>query len=181
MKQNGCCRKTKHFLAVIGKNPFYFGGNTFTECVIYNNQQTQEYTELSKKSLDKMKLSILKYMKYLGGSEYSKCVVEGENVLNAGHLILAEKTEENLENFNIQILRINIRKVVVCKAGNSGKTSNRSSWYHQAIGNVSGQFRSMSQNICICSMQRASNYFAFVFTGYTFLQKACGMKSENLM
>ncbi|KAJ8980689.1 hypothetical protein NQ317_006085 [Molorchus minor] len=51
------------------------------------------------KSLDKMKLSILEYMKYLGGSEYSKC--EGENVLNAGHLILAGKTEENIENVTI--------------------------------------------------------------------------------
>ncbi|KAJ8980483.1 hypothetical protein NQ317_013236 [Molorchus minor] len=59
-------------------------------------------TKLCIESLDKMKLiSILEYMKYLGGSEYSKCVVEGENVLNAGHLILAGKTEENLENVTI--------------------------------------------------------------------------------
>ncbi|KAJ8985419.1 hypothetical protein NQ317_017048 [Molorchus minor] len=53
-------------------------------------------SDLIAQSLDKMKLSILEYMQYLGGSEYSKCVVEGENVLNAGHLILAETTEENL-------------------------------------------------------------------------------------
>lgn len=39
-----------------------------------------------------MRLSITVYTAYLEGSEHSKCVVEGENVLNAGHLILAGKT-----------------------------------------------------------------------------------------
>ncbi|KAK9720499.1 YqaJ-like viral recombinase domain [Popillia japonica] len=42
----------------------------------------------------KMKLSILEYMRYLEGSQHSKCVVEGENVVNAGHLILAGKNQE---------------------------------------------------------------------------------------
>lgn len=41
-----------------------------------------------------MKLSILEYMRYLEGSQHSKCVVEGENVVNAGHLILAGKNQE---------------------------------------------------------------------------------------
>ncbi|KAJ8983631.1 hypothetical protein NQ317_004269 [Molorchus minor] len=68
-------------------------------CMI--NEDKIKIRTLLLKSLDKMKLSILEYMKYLGGSEYSKCVVEGENVLNAGHLILAGKTEENLENVTI--------------------------------------------------------------------------------
>ncbi|KAJ8977808.1 hypothetical protein NQ317_000065 [Molorchus minor] len=65
------------------------------------NVSETEKNHIETKSLDKMKLSILEYMKYLGGSKYSKCVVEGENVLNAGHLILAGKTEENLENVTI--------------------------------------------------------------------------------
>lgn len=37
-------------------------------------------------------------MRYLGGTKNSKCIVKGENVLNAGHLILAGKIEAN-DNF----------------------------------------------------------------------------------
>lgn len=48
-----------------------------------------------------MRLSILEYMRYLEGSTHSKCVVEGENVLNAGHLVLGGKTEVTNEFINI--------------------------------------------------------------------------------
>lgn len=48
-----------------------------------------------------MKLSILEYMKYIGGSEHSKCVVEGENVINARHFILAGKMDATSEVMSI--------------------------------------------------------------------------------
>nr|CAI5842319.1 unnamed protein product [Callosobruchus analis] len=41
-----------------------------------------------------MRLSIMEFMEYIGGSEHSKCVVEGENVLKVCHLILAGKIQE---------------------------------------------------------------------------------------
>ncbi|VEN44989.1 unnamed protein product [Callosobruchus maculatus] len=41
-----------------------------------------------------MKLSIIEYMNYIGGSKNSKCVEEGESILNEQHLILAGKVRE---------------------------------------------------------------------------------------
>lgn len=91
-----------------------------------------------------MKLGIMEYMRYLGGSEHSKCVVEGENVINAGHLLSAGKLEETSDFISIYGLcvqsssvdslphevtgklsvgsTINILNMLcTCKAGNSGR------------------------------------------------------------
>lgn len=91
-----------------------------------------------------MRLSILEYMRYLEGSLHSKCVVEGENVLNAGHLILGGKTEVSSKFVSIYGLclqssainsdpheikgtlstdeTVKIKEMrCSCKAGNSGK------------------------------------------------------------
>ncbi|XP_030758055.1 uncharacterized protein LOC115883786 [Sitophilus oryzae] len=51
-----------------------------------------------------MRLSIVEYMNYLKGSTHSKCVVERENVLNAGHLTLRGKTEATSELVSIYVL-----------------------------------------------------------------------------
>lgn len=105
-----------------------------------------------------MKLSILVYMKYLGGSEHSKCVVEGENVLNAGHLILAGKIQETSCSNFIDVYglclqssaldsnpheitgRLSIASSVKiinmlcsCKAGNSGKCKHISAFLIRII------------------------------------------------
>lgn len=92
-----------------------------------------------------MRLSILEYMRYLDGSTHSKCVVEGENVLNAGHLILVGKTKFTSDWINVyglclqssainsdpheikgtlttQEATVKIKEMhCSCKAGNSGK------------------------------------------------------------
>lgn len=51
--------------------------------------------------MSEIRLSIVDYMKYLEGTENSKCVYEGEHVLNAGHLILAGKTKTTATSLNI--------------------------------------------------------------------------------
>lgn len=38
-----------------------------------------------------VRVSIVEYMKYVEGTEASRCVYEGEEVLNAGHIILFGK------------------------------------------------------------------------------------------
>jgi hypothetical protein len=102
-----------------------------------------------------MKLSILEYMKYIGGSEHSKCVVEGENVINARHLILAGKMDATSEVMSIYGLfavkffrlvpheitgklsvdgSISIMKMsCTCKAGNSGKCKHVSAFLIKCI------------------------------------------------
>ncbi|KAG5889278.1 hypothetical protein JTB14_007040 [Gonioctena quinquepunctata] len=42
-------------------------------------------------SVINMRLSLLEYMRYIGGTHSSRCVYEGEEVLNAGHVILCGK------------------------------------------------------------------------------------------
>lgn len=93
-----------------------------------------------------MKLSLIEYMRYIGGTHSSRCVYEGEEVLNAGHVILCGKlsssTQDKLhlcalclqttsltsdphqikgtllkEDGQVQIEKMNCS----CKAGNSGK------------------------------------------------------------
>ncbi|XP_050511157.1 uncharacterized protein LOC126887611 [Diabrotica virgifera virgifera] len=52
-----------------------------------------------------MRLSIVEYMVYLKGSEhYSEYVVEGEELLNAGHLLLAGITDQHLNKIFIYAL-----------------------------------------------------------------------------
>lgn len=92
-----------------------------------------------------IRLSIVDYMKYLEGTKNSKCVYEGEHVLNAGHLILAGKTKSTATSVNIIALCLQSsalenephkieglfkignqkaqieRMVCSCKAGQSGR------------------------------------------------------------
>lgn len=86
-------------------------------------------------------------MDYLGGTNTSRCVYEGEEVLNAGHLIMCGKLDSTSQEKNIVVcglclqtsdlkshpheikgqLEIINKKLKVknmncsCKAGNSGK------------------------------------------------------------
>ncbi|KAK9693331.1 SWIM zinc finger protein [Popillia japonica] len=92
-----------------------------------------------------MKLGLLEYFSYVSNSEYSRCVSEGEAVLNAGHVILCGKTKQegslletvalclqtsalSAEPHKIQgVFEINNDGVKIskfncsCKAGNGGK------------------------------------------------------------
>ncbi|XP_030757981.1 uncharacterized protein LOC115883719 isoform X3 [Sitophilus oryzae] len=105
-----------------------------------------------------MRLSIMEFMNYVGGSEHSKCVVEGENVLNAGHLILAGKIEESSCSDYIDVYGLCLQSSVLdsnpheitgklslsksikissmlcsCKAGNSGKCKHVSAFLIRCI------------------------------------------------
>ncbi|KAJ8957216.1 hypothetical protein NQ318_007778 [Aromia moschata] len=106
----------------------------------YGNQQYRSIRRMAD-----IRLSILKYMEYLDDTVNSKCVYEGEHILNAGHLILSGKTNVTTEFINIYALclqtsalnsnpheisgSLNIsgstvtvgRMLCSCKAGNSGK------------------------------------------------------------
>lgn len=42
--------------------------------------------------LARLTLSLVEYLRYIGSNEHSRCIVEGEEVLNAGHIILHGKT-----------------------------------------------------------------------------------------
>lgn len=91
-------------------------------------------------------LSIVDYMQYLAGHEHSRCVYEGEEVLQAGHLILCGQTNKAQESelhifalclqtsaltsnpheitgvLAIQGNKANVRKMVCsCKAGSCGR------------------------------------------------------------
>lgn len=106
-----------------------------------------------------MKLSIVEYMKYISGSEHSKCVVEGENVLDAGHLILAGKIKETSCSDYIDVYGLCLQSsaldsnpheitgklsitakylkitsmICSCKAGNSGKCKHVSAFLIRCI------------------------------------------------
>lgn len=45
-----------------------------------------------------MRLSLVDCLQYIGGSTNSRCVYEGEEVLNAGHIILLAKINTSDEN-----------------------------------------------------------------------------------
>lgn len=94
-----------------------------------------------------VRLSIVEYMQYLGGTESSRCVQEGEEVVNAGHVItLGRINSVDMKNVKLcalclqtsalnsaphhinGMLHIEGRGTVKvinmncsCKAGNSGK------------------------------------------------------------
>ncbi|KAG5893604.1 hypothetical protein JTB14_019275 [Gonioctena quinquepunctata] len=46
-------------------------------------------------------LSMLEYMDYVNGNENSRCVHEGEEVVNAGHIILYGKTEHTRNHIKL--------------------------------------------------------------------------------
>lgn len=93
-----------------------------------------------------MRLSLIDYMSYIGGSSSSRCVYEGEEVLNAGHIIVCGKLDSSTQDIiNLCALCLQtsaltsdphkitgqlqniLGKVVIkdmicsCKAGQSGK------------------------------------------------------------
>lgn len=43
--------------------------------------------------MPKITLSLVEYINYVGGNTSARCVVEGEEVLNAGHIILHGRTD----------------------------------------------------------------------------------------
>lgn len=48
-----------------------------------------------------IKLSLTEYLRYIGGSAHSRCIKEGEEVVDAGHIILHGKTEHGATHLNI--------------------------------------------------------------------------------
>ncbi|XP_072400302.1 uncharacterized protein [Diabrotica undecimpunctata] len=122
-----------------------------------------------------MKLSILEYMKFLGVTENSRCVVEGEQVLNSGHLILTGKLEESSDH-TIKIYGLCLQSSSVksnpheikgtlsltngvnicemscsCKAGNSGKCKHVSAVLVKCIREDVELMEKISQTQMQCS------------------------------
>lgn len=84
-------------------------------------------------------LSIIEYMRYLGGNNSSRCVYEGEEVLAAGHIVLCGKLNTSTEE------QINICALCL-------QTSALNSNPHQISGilhNISGKFE-IKEMICSC-------------------------------
>uniref|UniRef100_A0A6P7H3Y7 Uncharacterized protein LOC114344070 isoform X1 n=1 Tax=Diabrotica virgifera virgifera TaxID=50390 RepID=A0A6P7H3Y7_DIAVI len=122
-----------------------------------------------------MKLKIAEYMAYLQCSAHSKCVVEGENVLDAGHLILAGKTVQHLNKIFIYGLCIqssainqnpheikgelmtikgNVLKINAmhcsCKAGNSGRCKHISAFLVKCVREDIESLEEISQTDIKC-------------------------------
>ncbi|KAG5875450.1 hypothetical protein JTB14_015676 [Gonioctena quinquepunctata] len=59
--------------------------------IIGNCSKQHTKADIRSISVINMRLSLLEYMRYIGGTHSSRCVYEGEEVLNAGHVILCGK------------------------------------------------------------------------------------------
>lgn len=48
-----------------------------------------------------VRFSIVEYMKYVEGTEASRCVYEGEEVLNAGHILFGKLNSLDLDKLTL--------------------------------------------------------------------------------
>lgn len=52
----------------------------------------------------KLRFSLIDYLDFIKGSDNFRTVLEGEEVLNAGHRVLCGVIEENVDNINVYAL-----------------------------------------------------------------------------